>query len=381
MPRASKRLKPAEQSESRAQPEASSSTSDNLTSQTQAVTTASSHMVATLLFEVGPTLDRIPDDMLFEIISYFPDITQEHVLFGHYREPPAIPLATRERINVLRKLSQTNQLLRTRCFPLAWTRFEVCAADAQTATFFRILGEAMKRQTAWFANAPHLLPLVRNVTVGLTRYQAADIIPAFARCLSSMPNVQTIEVVHAHSQMTTALKNAFEGRRFPSVRTAIVPSCAHEILRCCPLVEEVTCNEDTGSTVIGAIIKGNCTRVRSLLGTNAPLKRLVKFLPNLRAISVKEDMDVIQSLSQFPNLEVIEVNFNQSSGHRPPPSETEPLAGQVEKTVEAARAVLKGNKSTAEKLVRLRLVKRFVESVYTSADGVPARVTLEVIKV
>ncbi|KAH7922308.1 hypothetical protein BV22DRAFT_1037638 [Leucogyrophana mollusca] len=309
---------------------------------------------ATVLFEVYPALDRIPDDVLLEILSHLSTITEGHVLYCHYQAPPAVPVETRERTDVLRALSQTCKLLRTRCFPLAWRRFEVCTAPPSTS-FYRVLGEAMKTKMSCLGEATHLLPLLQTVTVGLTRYQVADIIPAFARCLASMPNLHTVEVVHAHSQMTTALKQAFEGRTFPTVRKIVLPSCAHEILRCCSGVEDVACNEDSGSTIIGAIVKGNCTDVRKLIGISAPIKRLVKVIPNLRIISVANQVPAVEALSQFPKLEVIEVDLFMST---PVVRKDKSLALQAPKIIEAARNVLKGNQSTAEKTIRLRLTER-----------------------
>ena len=80
-------------------------------------------------------------------------------------------------------------------------------------------------------------------------------------------------VIHAHSQMTTAVKNGFEGKRFPSVRRISLPCSAHEIIKSCPNVEEVICTEGNGSTIIGSIIKGNCQQVRILKGISAPITR------------------------------------------------------------------------------------------------------------
>ncbi|KAF9228960.1 hypothetical protein BS17DRAFT_805642 [Gyrodon lividus] len=117
----------------------------------------------------------------------------------------------------------------------------------------------------------------QTVTVVLARYQATDIMPAFAQRLASLPNVAVIEsiyfryscdwravqlssstIVHAHSHMTTSIKNAFQGKRFPS---------------------EVICNEDDGSTLVGAIVKGGCKKVQVLKGVSASLKSNFRDVP------------------------------------------------------------------------------------------------------
>ncbi|KAF8582647.1 hypothetical protein K439DRAFT_137300 [Ramaria rubella] len=101
--------------------------------------------------------------------------------------------------------------------------------------------------------------------VVLTRCAKSTTIPAFARCLALLPNLRTIEILHAHSQMTTAFKNSFEGISLPSIHTAILSSCAHNILRCCPEVRYVTCTEENGSKLVSAIAQC-CPKVEGLHG-------------------------------------------------------------------------------------------------------------------
>lgn len=76
--------------------------------------------------------------------------------------------------------------------------------------------------------------------------------------------------------MTTAIKNGFEGKRLPSVRKITLPCQAHEIIKSCPNLEEVTCSEGEGSTIIGSLLKGNCQQVRILRGISAPLTRMLR---------------------------------------------------------------------------------------------------------
>ena len=73
--------------------------------------------------------------------------------------------------------------------------------------------------------------------------------------------------------MTTAVKNGFEGKRFPSVRRISLPCSAHEIIKSCPNVEEVICTEGNGSTIVGSIIKGKCQQVQVLKGIFVPVIR------------------------------------------------------------------------------------------------------------
>ena len=75
--------------------------------------------------------------------------------------------------------------------------------------------------------------------------------------------------------MTTPLKKVLEGKRFPSMRDVIPPSCAHEILRTFPDVTSITCNEDTGGKLVTAIAAGcpNVNILRRIEADPAMLKR------------------------------------------------------------------------------------------------------------
>jgi hypothetical protein len=265
----------------------------------------------------------LPSELLTEIASYFLTILSVDII----ENPTTLPVEYRERSDILRALSQTCKDLRSALQPLAWERLEACTHTETRGQFFKEVGTALERKCTGILKCKHLLPHVRFVlrcyrwscnihlavtdirpdsivTVSLTRYQTGTILPAFAECLAALPNLHTIQVVHAHSQMTTPLKNAFKGKSFPSVRTVIIPSCAHEILRCCPAVEDLTCNEGDGSTLIGALVAAKCNNLRTLRGipmNSAKAKReqpyiqmlfilvncrtgLVKIAPNLNSI-------------------------------------------------------------------------------------------------
>lgn len=113
------------------------------------------------------------------------------------------------------------------------------------------------------------------MSVTVTRYRMDTILPAFANCLQSLPNLHTLELCHVHQEMTTKLKKAFEGVTIPSIRTVVLPTIAHHILRSCPNVEDVTCNVGDGSQILGTIAS-KCPKVERISGTSpspAMLKR------------------------------------------------------------------------------------------------------------
>jgi hypothetical protein len=73
--------------------------------------------------------------------------------------------------------------------------------------------------------------------------------------------------------MTTALKDAFEYLRLPSVRVIILPAFAHELLKSCPNVREVICIRDNGSKLVGSIAKA-CKHVEKIEGFQADEKMM-----------------------------------------------------------------------------------------------------------
>jgi hypothetical protein len=129
----------------------------------------------------------------------------------------------------------------------------VCQVSEETSNFFVVL---------------LLTGSVRVVTVTLTRFQTSKVLPPFVKLLNALPNVHTLEIPHAHSAMTGALKEAFEGSVFPTVQKIILPTCAHEILRCCPEIREVTCNEDDGGRLVGALAHNGCKKLEVLRGVS-----------------------------------------------------------------------------------------------------------------
>lgn len=110
------------------------------------------------------------------------------------------------------------------------------------------------------------------------------VLPAFATCLKALPNLHTLQVIHAHSQMTTPLKKAFEKVSLPQIKTLILPSCAHNILRSCPNVTDLTCNAEDGKKLVTALTQASIRNVEVIQGIftggyGIELKSTSSFLP------------------------------------------------------------------------------------------------------
>ena len=227
-------------------------------------------------------LTRLPYDVIWEILAYFPAIpnwevaTNEKVLNSKYLQ----------RYQVLRALSQTCRTLRFQCHPHVWEHIQACLLKegGLRGSFYIQVGEALQKQSKIIVSAlPEFQPLVRSVqsqlhpftyspletlfpstlTVSLTRYQVEKTLRLFTDALALLPNLHTLRICHAHSQLTTSLNNAFEGHVFPQITTIVLPSCAHNILRSCPNVKDIENIEGDGTQLAGAICK-ECPRVERL---------------------------------------------------------------------------------------------------------------------
>jgi len=115
---------------------------------------------------------------------------------------------------------------------------------------------------------PYLAKYVRTVTVSLTKCSADTVLSPFVRCLESLPNLETLQIVYASLQMTTTLNDAFKGHTFPRIRNITLPSCAHNILRLCPEVRRVVCSQNDGGKLLTAIQRG-CKKVEVARGFKA----------------------------------------------------------------------------------------------------------------
>ncbi|KAF8679868.1 hypothetical protein RHS04_04806 [Rhizoctonia solani] len=253
-----------------------------------------------------------PDELVYLIFSYYTEIKIEDILVNS----TSLPNHFLDRFKALRNLSQLCQLSRKMYLPLLWERVQICVATG--GAWYREHGKNMERKSEGLLKSPHLWPYVRTLTVCFTRFEPRKVIPPFVRLLKALPNLQTLEIPHAHGSMTSILKSYFEGNVFPTIQKVVMPTCAHEILRCCPGIREVTCNEGDGGTLVSALVSAGCSSLEVLEGIAAgplQMKRLVNQRPPLRRVQInvrmKDPEKNIKSFSKFPSLRVIELDSGQ----------------------------------------------------------------------
>ena len=68
-----------------------------------------------------------------------------------------------------------------------------------------------------------------------------SILGTFVRCLEALPNLHTLEVISMGTHYSQPLRHALGGVELPQIRTLILPSMAHSLLRHCPNVDDLTC--------------------------------------------------------------------------------------------------------------------------------------------
>ncbi|KAI0790798.1 hypothetical protein C8Q75DRAFT_105291 [Abortiporus biennis] len=183
--------------------------------------------------------------------------------------------------------------LRTECLPRLWEQIEVCYFDEKNDFFFYGSSSSkLERISSGLMAAPEIASLVKIVTVTflLSRCPSPySTVFLFVRCLRKLPNLHTLHVLYAHSQTTTALKDAFEPTKLPQIRTLILPNHAHDIIRSCSQARTITCNEGDGERFLNAIDDA-CPNIRSLRNIDdneALLTWLPKSIPTLEEISMK----------------------------------------------------------------------------------------------
>ncbi|KAJ3538052.1 hypothetical protein NMY22_g5327 [Coprinellus aureogranulatus] len=276
-------------------------------------------------------------------------------------DEPVLPRAYLDRPDALRALSQTCVAYRQVFLPLLFERLEVCVTTRPgnpMRAFYKHIGEGLERKCSGLAKRPDLWEMVGKVHVSLTRYQTETVLPAFLKCMKNLPNLHTIKVLHAHTQMTTAIKNTFERASLPTIRTVVVPAFCHEILRACPEVRSVWCTEQDGSKLVGALGKGKCNKVEELRGcdlTEHMMKRLVKIAPNLRVIQIGtgESDEKLAILKSFKQLHTIDIAVSSWSPRGEPKPSLKSKAQDLQKLIKACREILKASPSQERKYLRL----------------------------
>ncbi|KAJ7627957.1 hypothetical protein DFH06DRAFT_1226763 [Mycena polygramma] len=303
---------------------------------------------------LGSEKDGIPRSLLLLSRSKIPSA------------PKTIPPAYRVRPETLRALSQTCRTLRAIFLPLLWEHVEACITSKSGTPWLNGMSAVLLDRCKGLMKRPnqHLARYVRVFSVSLSDEQIASTVSLFARCLESLPNLETLHILYVKSEWEDIVTEAFGDVELPGVRTIILPSYAHAILAACPGVRNVSSNEEIGTQLFDTLIE-NCPAVERMQGfelTPARLEELSENLPKLREIAVPAHLD-ISSLAVINTLSVIELIAKQwedvneadidAEDFSPGTAFKQKLVQARQKRIDAARAVLEASSGQAPKLIKI----------------------------
>ncbi|KAL0572239.1 hypothetical protein V5O48_009721 [Marasmius crinis-equi] len=263
---------------------------------------------------------KLPVEILTtHLLEYFPNIPvgipDEMKMCG-----ALLPQIVLERRKVLCALAQTCKRFRDIFLPLQWQSLDLCTysvgPNVNTGPWYLIMARMTERLSEGLVKTPALASYVRVVNVAFTRCSPKTVYPALARCLRALHNLHTLQVTHAHSQITSFIKNGFEGFTFPQIRTVFLPPQVHNFLLSCPGVRRVVCDGYGDSQKLLAPIIKKCGSLERLEGVDfesmASLKRLLKSAAasNLKYLNLRlalMDEAKINSLAGFKQLAELEL--------------------------------------------------------------------------
>jgi len=95
------------------------------------------------------------------------------------------------------------------------------------------------------------------MTVSLSCDRTDNAIKDFARCLLALPNLHTLEITSIEGAHSRLLRAGLRSTSLPQIRTVVLPSAGHRILRHCPNIEDLTCSPDgPGKQFFGSLAAG-----------------------------------------------------------------------------------------------------------------------------
>ncbi|KIM45480.1 hypothetical protein M413DRAFT_341656 [Hebeloma cylindrosporum] len=214
-----------------------------------------------------------PDELLLEILSYYPDSEPE--LNEDTGRDADAHFARRERLIAL---SQTCRNLRRFLRPYVWRRIEVFVgmrvSAATLGTKRQLALELIRQLEIDTIRDPSLAEYVNVVNVMIADYSVKSVIQELTRCLALFPNMHTFKLNHA--KLTAPLKqcitHAFSTQAFPQIRSVAVPEGCTSLLKHFPLARHVYL---VGATYIQSDYKA------SILAAHCPLTENISlFIPS-----------------------------------------------------------------------------------------------------
>ncbi|CAL1702731.1 unnamed protein product [Somion occarium] len=302
-----------------------------------------------------PALAKLPAELFDEIISYLRVLPLSFYYDTYYDKARGnLPHPQfRERTDALRALSATCRALRDISYHRLWSRLDICWVPSEEAgTWYKYVMQSLQTKSKGVvSSSDYLKESIRDL-------------------LEALPNLSTIQVITC--RIPGDFGRATQGLSCPNVRTVVIPTDCHAVLKACPNTMHVRCAGGSGVTLIGSLKFSKCETLDGMINWVKDMKtvdRLIKNAPNLRKIEIRRPVCfglgimsqnkapeqwslVISKLSGLPKLRVIVLSF---PGLEELPSDLV--------SIQKAREVLRKSKLQEE---RKLIVRRVIAQHYAS---------------
>lgn len=121
------------------------------------------------------------------------------------------------------------------------------------------------------------------MTVDLACDGTDTIFDTFVKCVTVLPNLHTLEVISMGTHYSEPLCRALDGIKLPQIKTLILPSMAHCLLRHCPNVDDLTCTP----------FRPNENFIRSLIVGQQKLRRFAVLFPGNAIAWTGEELSLV----------------------------------------------------------------------------------------
>ncbi|CAL1702730.1 unnamed protein product [Somion occarium] len=321
-----------------------------------------------------PALAKLPAELFDEIISYLRVLPLSFYYDTYYDKARGnLPHPQfRERTDALRALSATCRALRDISYHRLWSRLDICWVPSEEAgTWYKYVMQSLQTKSKGVvSSSDYLKESIRTITLMLSKSDVAPTMTALRDLLEALPNLSTIQVITC--RIPGDFGRATQGLSCPNVRTVVIPTDCHAVLKACPNTMHVRCAGGSGVTLIGSLKFSKCETLDGMINWVKDMKtvdRLIKNAPNLRKIEIRRPVCfglgimsqnkapeqwslVISKLSGLPKLRVIVLSF---PGLEELPSDLV--------SIQKAREVLRKSKLQEE---RKLIVRRVIAQHYAS---------------